>query len=165
MEAKMIRFNTMQVWRQIRYGLPTFRVEWRITANEDPKVKEILRDKRTHMLATCMALYPTTPTKELAKEFGISDQTIKALASMYGIHKSKETRSIINRENGKNGTGGLKNAKPIEQVTEAGEVVATYRSAYEAADAMGVARKSIYRRTTGVITKPLKGYYFRHKKL
>ncbi len=159
----MIRFNTMQVWRQIRYGLPVFRVEWRIKAHEDDKVKEILRDKRTHMLATCMALYPTTPTNELAKEFGISRQTIKALASMYGIKKSKETRSRINRENGKNGTAGLKNAKPIEQVTEAGEVVATYRSAYEAAGALGVSRETISKRTNGKIEKPLKGYYFRHK--
>lgn len=159
----MIRFNTMQVWRQIRYGLPVFRVEWRIKAHEDDKVKEILRDKRTHMLATCMALYPTTPTNELAKEFGISRQTIKALASMYDIHKDKGLRSRINRENAKQRHGYAWNEKTIEQVTEAGEVVATYRSAYEAAGALGVSREAIYKRTTGKIEKPLKGYYFRHK--
>lgn len=68
----------------------------------EKKTKEQLRDERTHILATCMAAFPYTPTNQLAKEFEISASSINRVAAMYGVHKNKATRSKINRENGHN---------------------------------------------------------------
>lgn len=157
--------------RQLRYRLPTFRREWRINSHDDDSVKEVLRDKRTHVLATCMAAYPTTPSKQLAEEFGIDRQLIDQLAKMYGITKSKETRSEINRQNAmkcKNPFGGRSNyganKREVEKVTKRGKVVATYESIKAAAAANKTAVSNIGKRCRGVIHSPLKGYNYRYKK-
>ncbi len=83
----------LSILRQIRYGLPNFHKEWSVRYVKDRKVREVLLDKRTHVLATCMAAYPTTSTKKLAEEFGISPHIIKSLASLYGIKKDPKARA------------------------------------------------------------------------
>ncbi len=37
--------------------------------------------------AMIMAMYPTTPTKEIAEMFGYSPQIIKVIANSCGVHK------------------------------------------------------------------------------
>lgn len=158
--------DEIDIEREIRYGLPVFKDELRVSQYDDDKVKEILRDKRTHILATCMAAYPFTPTKELAKEFGIKAKTINALAKMYGIKKSDAVRSTINSENGKKCTHRTPPTpgKIVEKIARNGRVVAVFKSAHEAAKAIGVDATRISYRCTGRIKKALDGFRYRYKK-
>lgn len=152
-----------RIEREIRYGLPVFREEYRVNPYDSDRVKEIMRDKRTHILATCMAAYPFTPTNELAKEFGIKPKVINALASLYGIKKSKETRSAINRENGALQEVNKYNCKTVEQVARNGRIIAVFNSASAAARALGVGKDLIISRCIGKTKRLLNGFRFRYK--
>lgn len=150
-----------ELWR----GLPMFREEYRTSRYDDESVKQILRDKRTHILATCMAAYPTTPTNQLAEEFGINPKTINALAKMYGIKKSAGTRSKINSDNGKKSAGKMQhNRKTVEKVARNGRVVRVFNGLMEAAKDARTSGTAIGRRCRGIILKPLNGYRYRYKK-
>lgn len=150
---------------EIRYMLPLFRKELKITNNLDDKTKEVLRDERTHILATCMAAYPFTPTKELAEEFKTNPKVISAVASYYGIHKMKAMRQTINSENAKH----VKNrpvqftGRAVEQVARNGRVVATFSCARDAAKVLGVSRSQVTDRCSGRTKSYLHGYRFRYK--
>lgn len=56
-------------------------------------------DERMNLLSTLLALYPTTSNEELSKEFLLTPHFINMIAAFYGLRKSKETRSAINRSN------------------------------------------------------------------
>ena len=83
----------------IRWHLPTFSraLSW------SPKLsKDRHEDERMHLLATLLALYPTADTKDMSKEFCMSEQSICKIAQYYGVQKSREKRKEINRRNGDN---------------------------------------------------------------
>ena len=50
------------------------------------------------VFANIMAMYPTTPTKKISKEFGVSERTIKLLANSMGIHKQGRKHSGNRRQ-------------------------------------------------------------------
>jgi len=54
-----------------------------------------------HIFATIMALYPFTPTEEIAAEFGINTHKVEIMAWANGVHKTHEFRSEVCRKNGK----------------------------------------------------------------
>lgn len=58
-------------------------------------------EQRTHLLATLLALYPFTDTKELANEFKMTEESVTQIANYNQIYKSSEKRSSINKENGR----------------------------------------------------------------
>lgn len=63
--------------------------------------KECLLDERTDLLATMLALYPNTPTKELAEEFMLEEKSVIWIAHKNGVYKSDEERRRICIENGR----------------------------------------------------------------
>ena len=58
-------------------------------------------EERTHLLATLLALYPFTDTKDLADEFKMTEKSVTQIANYNHIYKSSEKRSCINTENGR----------------------------------------------------------------
>lgn len=131
----------------------------------DKKEKERNIDKRTDLLATMLAMYPNCKTSEISKQLGISKQIIRLYAGLFGIHKSKELRSEINRQNGDHPKKGIHpNAKAVEKVARNGRVVATYRSTTEAARANGISSKVMYNSCKWEIHKYRDGYLYRYKK-
>lgn len=147
----------LSILRQIRYGLPNFHNEWSTRYVTDRKVREVLLDKRTHVLATCMAAYPTTSTKKLAEEFGISPQLIKSLARLYGIRKTPEARAEINRDNAQRHPAH--NSKQVEKRDLDGNVIAIYASVAMAARLNGRSKEAIRRYINGKIRRPMNGMY------
>ena len=145
------------ILRQIRYGLPNFHKEWSIRYVKDRKVREVLLDKRTHVLATCMAAYPTTSTKKLAEEFGISPHIIKSLASLYGIKKTPQARAETNRDNAQGHPAH--NSRQVEKLDLNGNVIAIYASVTMAARLNGVSNEAIRRYINGKIRRPMQGLY------
>ena len=67
--------------------LPIFEDSLEINNQLPPKEKQRRIDKRTDILATILALYPTTPRKDLAREFKLTVHYIQQLANRYGLHK------------------------------------------------------------------------------
>lgn len=147
----------LSILRQIRYGLPNFHKEWSTRYVKDRKVREVLLDKRTHVLATCMAAYPTTSTKKLAEEFGISPHIIKSLASLYGIKKDPKARAEINRDNAQGHPAH--NSRQVEKQDLDGNVIAIYASVTMAARLNGVSNEAIRRYINGKIRRPMNGMY------
>ena len=147
----------LSILRQIRYGLPNFHKEWSVRYVKDRKVREVLLDKRTHVLATCMAAYPTTSTKKLAEEFGISPHIIKSLASLYGIKKDPKARAEINRDNAQGHPAH--NCRQVEKRDLDGNVIAIYASVTMAARLNGVSHEAIRRYINGKIRRPMNGMY------
>ena len=147
----------LSILRQIRYGLPNFHKEWSVRYVKDRKVREVLLDKRTHVLATCMASYPTTSTKKLAEEFGISPHIIKSLASLYGIKKDPKARAEINRDNAQGHPAH--NCRQVEKRDLDGNVIAIYASVTMAARLNGVSHEAIRRYINGKIRRPMNGMY------
>lgn len=147
----------LSILRQIRYGLPNFHKEWSTRYVKDRKVREVLLDKRTHVLATCMAAYPTTSTKKLAEEFGISPHIIKSLASLYGIKKDPKARAEINRDNAQGHPAH--NSRQVEKQDLDGNVIAIYASVTMAARLNGVSHEAIRRYINGKIRRPMQGLY------
>ena len=147
----------LSILRQIRYGLPNFHKEWSTRYVKDRKVREVLLDKRTHVLATCMAAYPTTSTKKLAEEFGISPHIIKSLASLYGIKKDPKARAEINRDNAQGHPAH--NCRQVEKRDLDGNVIAIYASVTMAARLNGVSNEAIRRYINGKIRRPMNGMY------
>lgn len=147
----------LSILRQIRYGLPNFHKEWSVRYVKDRKVREVLLDKRTHVLATCMAAYPTTSTKKLAVEFGISPHIIKSLASLYGIKKDPKARAEINRDNAQGHPAH--NCRQVEKRDLDGNVIAIYASVTMAARLNGVSHEAIRRYINGKIRRPMNGMY------
>lgn len=132
--------------------------------SEKDKSKNI--DKRTDLFATIMALYPYISTDEISKRTGVTKQIIKEIAGIFGLRKSKQFRSEINRRNGDHPQKGQHpDARPVEKVARNGCVVATYRSTVEAADANGLDRKLVSRSCQKRIHKYRNGYLYRYKKL
>lgn len=67
--------------------LPIFEDSLEINNQLPPEEKQRRIDKRTDILATILALYPTTPRKDLAREFKLTVHYIQQLANRYGLHK------------------------------------------------------------------------------
>lgn len=134
------------------------RQEWRECKNDKERERNI--EKRTDPFATMLALYPYTETEVLEKQLGISAKRIKEYCGIIGIRKSKELRSEINRKN-----GSLHNpkTKPIEKVARNGRVVATYKSASEAAKENDCSNRTIWD-CCNRQSRRLKGYKYRYKK-
>ena len=59
---------------------------------------------KIHVFATIMALYPFTSTQAIAKEFGLSQSKVKAMAAACHVRKNDNFRSEINRRNGRKAT-------------------------------------------------------------
>ncbi len=127
--------------------------------HDNPKDREKNMEKRTDLLATMLALYPNKDTSEISKQLGISEKRITTYASMFGVKKSKEFRSEVNRKNGGRSNPG----KPIEKVARNGRVVATYTSTKEAAQANGISDRTIRYCCTGKQSST-RGYKYRYKK-
>ena len=53
-----------------------------------------------HVFATIMALYPITPTSEIASEFGMTEYEVMKMAKKCRVKKSREYISEIKRKNG-----------------------------------------------------------------
>ena len=137
--------------------------EWLRCTSKAERQKNI--DKRTDMLATLLALYPDTETEVLAKQLGMTERTVIFYARMFGVSKSKEFRSEINRRNGEHPNKGHNpNARPVEKVARNGRVVATYRSTTEAEKANGMVHGLIYSRCSGRCKQYINGYKYRYKK-
>ncbi len=147
----------LSILRQIRYGLPNFHKEWSVRNVKDRKVREVLLDKRTHVLAICMAAYPTTSTKKLAEEFGINPQLIKSLARLYGIRKTPEARAETNRDNAQGHPAH--NSRQVEKRDLDGNVIAIYASVTMAARLNGRSKEVIRRYINGKIRRPMNGMY------
>lgn len=131
----------------------------------DKKEKERNIDKRTDLFATMLAMYPNCKTSDISKQLGISKQVIRIYARLFGLHKSKELRSEINRQNGDHPKKGIQpNAKAVEKVARNGRVVATYRSTTEAARTNGISVKVMYNSCKRKIHKYRDGYLYRYKK-
>lgn len=58
-------------------------------------------EERLHLFATMMAIYPSTETAEIAKEFMLSEQEVKFWAWFYGIRKNKQYRREACIRNGR----------------------------------------------------------------
>ena len=72
------------------------------------------------VFANIMAMYPTTPTKKISKEFGVSERIIKVLANSMGIHKEGRKHS---------GNGSQSTVVGYNAITaEVGLVVGTFDS-------------------------------------
>ena len=67
--------------------LPAFHDDLRVNAYMKPEEKQRRLDKRTDIMATILAAYPTTSTSKLAKEFGVSVEYIRQLAQSHGVAK------------------------------------------------------------------------------
>lgn len=131
--------------------LPAFHDDLRVNAYMKPEEKQRRLDKRTDIMATILAAYPTTSTTKLAKEFGVSVEYIRQLAQSHGVAK-------IGR------SSGSKEGHQVEKVDAEGKVVAVYESVNKAAQAAGVPYNTIRRRVEGKNTEPLDGFFYRTKK-
>ena len=143
----------MKIRIELCFELPFLTKELRdeFLYSEKDKSKNI--DKRTDLFATIMALYPYIETKEISKRTGVTVQMIKEIAGIFGLHKSNQFRSEINR----------RNTKQFEKVARNGRVVATYRSTAEAADANGLGRMLLSKSCQKRIHKYRNGYLYRYK--
>lgn len=147
------------------FALPFFTQELLEEYVKCPKNRAENIEKRTDLLAASMALFPYTPTNEISKTLGISVNIIKRLASLFGIKKSEEYRSNINRKNGDHPKKGIQpNAKAVEKVARNGRVVATYRSTTEAARANDIKEKTMSKSVVKNLKIYRGGYLYRYKK-
>lgn len=132
---------------------------------------EEIADKHIDILATLMSLYPFTPDGDLEMEFGLPRTKIKYVAQVLGGIKSKEARQeaveylakqdreLIERRGGDQGTHITKH---VEKVSKKGKVLATYKSAADAAHRTGYSVKTI--QTYCKKHTPTKdGFTFRYK--
>lgn len=62
--------------------------------------KSSMLEERMHLLSTLLALYPFTRIEDLHREFHLAIGYIRQIAHAYGVYKSEEMRSRINKENG-----------------------------------------------------------------
>ena len=136
--------------------LPMFKREWSLHGVKDRKKRKEFIEKRTHLMATILAAFPTTSTKKLAKELGISADIIRELAKMFGLRKADNYRSEAYKNND--------NAPRHEilKISPDGKVVKEYRSMKDAAadnkcDPITIKTKCI----NGAL---FNGYYYRFKK-
>lgn len=151
----------MNVDVKLCFKLPFFTKEiendWR--NNKAGRAKNI--DKRTDMLATILALYPFTKTEEIAKEFNVSAKSIAVMANLFGIRKSDEFRSDVNRNNA---TANSDGAKIVEKVSRNGKVVETYLSISDASKVNGIPRNTLSYLCNGRRkNKYINGYRYRFK--
>ena len=139
------------------------RQEWRECKNDKERERNI--EKRTDLFATMLALYPDKETSEISNLLGISEKRITEYASIFGVHKSKEFRSEVNRKNGNHPNKGKQpDAKAVEKVARNGRVVATYRSTTEAARANGIKDKTMSKSVVKNLKIYRDGYLYRYKK-
>lgn len=131
--------------------LPAFRSDLRTNAYMKQEEKQRRLDVRTDILATILAAYPTTSTKQLAKEYGLKPSFVSQLAENHGVHKV-----------GYKGHRAAKNK--IEKVDSEGDVVAVYDSTSQAAKAERVPYSSIRCRIEGRVKTTLNGFTYRLKK-
>lgn len=139
-----------EYYERLRRGevLPTFHKELRVDDYMKPEEKQKRIDERTDILANILAAYPTTPTSQLAKEYGLSVDFIYQLATNHGVRKAgnSEQRTA---------------PRKVEKVDSTGKVVATYRSANEACKAEGIKYSLLRRRLDGSVTSPIDGFTYR----
>ena len=136
--------------------------EWLRCNDKIERQKNI--DKRTDMLATLLALYPKTETEKLAKRLGMTKRTVIFYARMFGVSKSKEYRSEINRRNGDHPNKTNPKAIEVEKVARNGRVVATYRSTFEAARANNIQPRTMGTYCQRGMKRYKDGYKYRYKK-
>lgn len=135
--------------------------EWLRCTSKAERQKNI--DKRTDMLATLLALYPDTETEVLAKQLGMTERTVIYYARMFGVSKSKEFRSEINRRNGDHPNKTNPKAREVEKVARNGRVVATYRSTFEAARANNIQPRTMGTYCQRGMKRYKDGYKYRYK--
>lgn len=132
---------------------------------------EEIADKHIDILATLMSLYPFTPDGDLEMEFGLPRNKIKYVAQVLGGVKSKEARQEaveylrkqdIEFVERRGGDQGIHTTKSVERVSKNGKVLATYKSAADAAHRTGYSVKTI--QTYCKKHTPTKdGFIFRYK--
>ena len=121
-------------------------------------------DKRTDLLATMLALYPNTQTDALAKMLGLRKRSVMFYAKMFGVCKSKEYRSEVNRRNGDHPNKTNPYAREVEKVARNGRVVATYRSTTEAGRANNIHERTMSTYCLKGMQRYKDGYKYRYKK-
>lgn len=139
----------------------------------DRRSQEIA-DYHIDILATLMAAYPFTTDKDLEFEFGIPVHRIRDTARLLGVIKSPEARAeareylqkqhieLIQRRGGDKGNHSV---KQVEKVTKGGRVLATYKSAADAARRTGFGTKTIQTYCKAKDNKKYtsEGFTFRYK--
>ena len=136
--------------------LPMFKREWSLHGIKDRKKRKELIEKRMHLLATILAAFPTSSTKKLAKQLGVSPDIIRELAKMFGLKKTEGYLSEAYRNND--------NAprREVQKVSPDGKVVKEYRKIKDAAADNGGSYHIIKDRCLkGTM---FNGYYYRFKK-
>lgn len=111
------------------FYLPAFKNEWMKRGHMKGAVLQDILDARTHVLATILALYPFTPTNDIAQEFGLTPKMVSQIAAKNGVRKTAELRSTINAQNG---THPSLNKNKVSMVDDNGEVVTEFSSLTEA---------------------------------
>ena len=136
--------------------LPMFKREWSLHGVKDRKKRKEFIEKRMHLLATILAAFPTSSTKKLAKQLGISADIIRELAKMFGLRKAEGYLSEAYRNND--------NAprREVQKVSPEGKVVKEYRSMKDAAADNKCDLKTI--KTKCINGALFNGFYYRFKK-
>ena len=136
--------------------LPMFKKKWSLHGVKDRKKRKELIEKRTHLLATILAAFPTSSTKKLAKQLGVSPDIIRELAKMFGLKKTEGYLSEAYRNND--------NAprREVQKVSPEGKVMKEYKKIKDAAADNGSTYYIIKDRCMkGTL---LNGFYYRFKK-
>ena len=133
-----------------------------------------INDEMFDVLFTFINLYPFTPDRDLAFEFGITKAQVKTIANILKMAKSSEARreaadylqrqhrELIQRRGGNQGNHF---ARPVEKVAKNGRVIATYDSVSEAAEMNGFVEHTITKHCNGKIKGyATDGYKYRYKK-
>lgn len=140
----------------------------------DRRSQEIA-DKHIDILATLMCLYPYTPDKDLAFEFGLPADRIRYAAAALGAIKSHEARAeareylrkqqieLVERRGGDQGHYNPR-TRQIEKVDRKGKVLATYKSIVDAANRTGCSSTTVKKYCQSKKTIYMKdGITFRYK--
>lgn len=69
--------------------LPLFRKGLEVNDQLSQEERQRRIDKRTEILATILAAYPTTPRAQLASELGLNVSYITSVVRHYGVRKNK----------------------------------------------------------------------------
>jgi len=133
-----------------------------------------INDEMFDVLFTFINLYPFTPDRDLAFEFGITKAQVKTIANILKMAKSSEARreaadylqrqhrELIQRRGGDQGNHFM---RPVEKVARNGRVVATYKSVSEAAEMNNLSHNAINDHCSGKVKGYSNaGYKYRYKK-
>ena len=98
----------MDLYFPLIFDVPFIKYELFVEWMRYPKRREENLEKRLHLMATILAMYPDTDTNKIAEEFGITARDVQLLAYCFRIRKSKAFRSKVNSQNSKKKVQNIK---------------------------------------------------------